>query len=209
LNPRLLKLRRALDAACYLIAALLAAISLADIYYRCRWEIFFPDEVYNLDPILTFFRTADYTSVSQGNHPFDPCFRAGYSRPGSTASFTSQLGTLYRERLASALVQFGIVTYFAYRLLRSRDVAPRDALVVALGSWTLLILAGCHYLRIINAGELWGFIYLVAAVSWRCVRRAGLRSCGASAPGSPRSRISLHRSVARRSRRRRVDRHGT
>jgi hypothetical protein len=165
-----LNLRRtfghALGVLCYGIAAGLAAICLADIYYRCRWEIFFPDEVYNLDPILTFFRTGDYTSVSQGNHPFDPVLSSGILATWLNGLVYVIGGTLYRERLASALVQFGLVTYFAYRLLRSRGVVARDALVVALGAWTALILAGCHYLRIINAGELWGFVYLVAGCSF-------------------------------------------
>jgi hypothetical protein len=59
-------------------------------------------------------------------------------------------------------VQFAIATYLAFRLLRARRVAPVHALAIALGTWTTLIVVGCHYLRIINAGELWGFIYLAA-----------------------------------------------
>jgi len=154
--------RAALHALCYAIAAFFAAVSIADIYYHCRWDIFFPDEIYNLDPILTFFRTGDYTSKSQGNHPFDPVLSSGILATWLNGLVYVVGGNLYRERLASALVQFAIATYFAFRLLRSRGVARVHALVIALGTWTTLIVVGCHYLRIINTGEIWGFIYLAA-----------------------------------------------
>lgn len=147
-----------------LLLIALGAIGIADIYYRSHAMLFVPDEVYNLDPIVTFYRRLDYTTWSQGGHPFDPVLSSGILATWLNGAVFVAGGTLFTIRLVSAYTQMALVLLATGAFLRTRGVPLLDAAVVAAGMWAALIPVGSHELRIINSGEIWGILYIAAGL---------------------------------------------
>jgi hypothetical protein len=142
----------------------LVAVGASEIYCRARVMYFTPDEIHNLDPIVTFLRTGDYTSRSQGNHPFDPVTSAGVLATLLNGVVFLLGGSLFAVRLMNGLAQLAAAIALATALLRRAGLQAVDAAVIGAAVWVAMVPVGSHELRIILGGELWAFLYLLAGL---------------------------------------------
>jgi len=140
----------------------LLVLSVADVAFRSWGMLYSGDEVFNLDAILTLFSHADYTTRHFGGIPFDPVVSSGVLVTWLNGVVFLAGGTLFVARLLSGLLQFGAVVGLVFFFLRSRRLTTLDAAIVALSVWVCMLPVTSHEQRIVNAGEMWGFLVLAA-----------------------------------------------
>ena len=120
------------------------------------------DEVYNLDAAVNFFTRLDYTTNGLGGHPFDPVVSSGILTSWTNGLVFIFHGNLFHARLITGLTLMVVSCFLTWIFLRQRDFSPINCSLIAVALWTALIPVGSHYTRIINPGELWGILYIVA-----------------------------------------------
>jgi len=146
-----------------LVIVLLAAC-VTDIVVLCRSTLYSGDEIFNLDAILTFFSKGDYTTSHFGGYPFDPVISSGVLATWPFGAVLLAGGDLFDARLACALLQLGGALALAFVMARRGGLQPLDAVLFAVALWASLRLVQNHDLRVINPGEVWGFLFLAAGV---------------------------------------------
>ncbi len=143
---------------------ILAVLALTDVLTGARTMLYSGDEIFNLDAILTFFRTGDYTTGHFGGFPFDPVISSGVLATWPSGLGFLLGGNLYAARAFGATLQLLVLIGLGFCGARLWRMDREDAVLFALTAWTALLFVGNHELRIINPGEMWGFAFALAGV---------------------------------------------
>lgn len=147
-----------------LLAAVLGLAAIAEVVLRSRVTLYSGDEIFNLDAALNLFRRGDYTTWQFGGTPFDPAISSGILATWVQGATMIAGANLYVARVTTGLLHVALVCTFGYLLLRDRGCDRRAALLTAIATWLAALPITAHELRIVNPGELWGFVYLAAGV---------------------------------------------
>jgi len=149
-------------AVAALAIVVLGALAITDLWARSHAMRYSGDEIFNLDTVITLYRTGDYTTRHLGGHPFDPVVSAGVVTTWVDGLVFMLGGSLFQARLLDGLLHLLVVTALAFALARSRGVDRLAAVALSLAVWVATLLVTGQELRIINGGEIWAFAYLAA-----------------------------------------------
>jgi len=146
------------------LLASLGWLSVADILIRAEVMTYSGDEIYNLDAVMSLLTTGDYTTRHFGGFPFDPAISSGVLVTWPYGLVFSLGGNLFTARALTGLLHLAAITGLGLAFFRSRGAGRLDGAILALGVWVGLLRVLSHEQRIVNPGEMWGFVFLLAGM---------------------------------------------
>lgn len=142
----------------------LVASALLQLTAQAWLALYTADEILNLDAVLTFFRSGDYTTKHLGGFPFDPAVSTGLLATWPAGLGYRLTGSLYGARLVDGALQLAAFIALVAACARRWHWSRENAAVFALSMWSALLLVGDHELRVTHPGELWGATFLLSGV---------------------------------------------